>query len=260
MDNFDLTEVTTGTTAPLPGACTDSFGVSVGSERVYKDLCGTLSGQHIYLETARKTASQTLSFTIATGGTWRMKVSQIECWNPNKAPTDCYQYYTGEYIIVLKIQLKFDLLKIDHFSFHKGISGAVSSLNWPNIMIQYLVYTLCVRQELGYCAIQWSPSASTSPDPFQVADESPDGYADSSAVALEAHITIPGSMHYTYAGEHLSDDYTAIAANREEISGAILAANMPFTVTVVEATGVAGSLGFNLVWQQAPCGGNRGRQ
>merc|ERR1719225_730195 len=53
LDNFDITEGTTGT-------CTDSFGVSVGSERVYKDLCGTLSGQHIYLETARKTASQTL--------------------------------------------------------------------------------------------------------------------------------------------------------------------------------------------------------
>ena len=90
LDNFDITEGTTGT-------CTDSFGVSVGSERVYKDLCGTLSGQHIYLETARKTASQTLSFTIATGGTWRMKVSQIECWNTNKAPTDCYQYFTGKY-------------------------------------------------------------------------------------------------------------------------------------------------------------------
>ena len=90
LDNFDITEGTTGT-------CTDSFGVSVGSERVYKDLCGTLSGQHIYLETARKTASQTLSFTIATGGTWRMKVSQIECWNTNKAPTDCYQYYTGKF-------------------------------------------------------------------------------------------------------------------------------------------------------------------
>ena len=97
LDNFDITETTAG-------ICTDSFAVTVGSSRVYKSLCGTLSGQHIYLETARATADQTLSFTIATGGTWRMKVSQIECWNNNKPPTDCYQYYTGKYIITcLKI-------------------------------------------------------------------------------------------------------------------------------------------------------------
>ena len=43
LDNFDIAEGTTG-------ACTDSFGVTVGSSRDYKDLCGTLSGQHSKLK------------------------------------------------------------------------------------------------------------------------------------------------------------------------------------------------------------------
>ena len=127
-------------------------------------------------------------------------------------------------------------------------------------MLDEISYTLCVRQEIGYCAIQWSPSASTSPDPFQVGDDSADAYADTPATAEDAYIEIPGSMHITYAGEHLSDDYTAIADNRDEVSGAILAVNMPFTLTTTVVTEDSASLGFNLVWRQVPCAGTRGRQ
>ena len=228
LDNFDITEGTTGT-------CTDSFGVTVGSSRIYKDLCGTLSGQHIYLETARKTSDQTLTFTIATtstSATWRVKVSQIECWNTNKAPNDCYQYFTG-------------------------IAGDVQSLNYPTVMIQYTKYMICVRQELGYCGIQWSPAANTSPDPFQVGDDTADAFADGDADGEDAFIEILGSMNVFYSGEHLGDDSTVIAANRDEVSGSVLAVGMPFTLLATAVIADSTSLGFDLVWRQVPCGGFR---
>ena len=30
-----------------------------------------------------------------SGASWKTKVSQIECYNTGKAPTDCDQYFTG---------------------------------------------------------------------------------------------------------------------------------------------------------------------
>ena len=101
FDTLDLTESTAG-------ACTDSFDTTTSSGRDYHSLCGTLSGQHgelrfslysatktdfgncslaVYLETARATSDQTLSFTIATTSTvaqWRVKVTQIECFSKYK--------------------------------------------------------------------------------------------------------------------------------------------------------------------------------
>ena len=78
FDTFDITE-----TAPFAGTCVDSFAVEVGSGRTYYTLCGTLTDQHIYLETGRVTTAQKLTFTVAAASTvaqWRVKVLQIECF------------------------------------------------------------------------------------------------------------------------------------------------------------------------------------
>ena len=82
FDNFDLTE-----TSPAAGTCVDTFDVTSGSSRDYYALCGTLSGQHIYVETGRTTSDQTLAFTIATASTvatWRIKVNQLTCFSSAK--------------------------------------------------------------------------------------------------------------------------------------------------------------------------------
>ena len=66
-------------------------------------------------------------------------ISLLTCF---RAPTDCFQYLTG-------------------------ISGSISSLNYPTTAL-VLTYTICVRREYGYCGIEWSESAITSPDPFDL--------------------------------------------------------------------------------------------
>ena len=206
--------------------------VTAGSSRDYQDLCGTLSGQHVYYETARSTSSQTLSFTIATGGTWRIKVSQIECWSTSKPPTDCYQYFTGD-------------------------SGNVQSLNWPTVALDHLDYSICIRQESGYCAIQWNPSVSTSPDSFELGTGTKGVAGSVNASPAMAHLIIHGSMHIAYGGSNLSEDSTAIAASQDSTDAAVLAVGMPFMLHFSVPTGVAASTGFSLVWRQVPCGGFR---
>ena len=78
----------------------------------------------VYIENARSTSTTTLAFTIATGGTWKIKVSQIECYNLARGVPDCDQYLTG-------------------------ISGIVKSYNWPNIQLRNKDWTFCIRREEG---------------------------------------------------------------------------------------------------------------
>ena len=65
-----------------------------------------------------------MAFTIATGGTWKIKVAQIECSNLARAYPDCDQYVTGA-------------------------TGTISSYNWPNIQLKAKDYQHCIRREQG---------------------------------------------------------------------------------------------------------------
>ena len=47
------------------------------------------------------------------------------------------------------------------------MSGKVASLNYPTTLLTDIAYTACVRQENGYCGIEWSQAATTT-DSFQL--------------------------------------------------------------------------------------------
>ena len=90
----------------------------------------------MYVETARKNPAGTVKMTI--GGTsfkrkWRIKVSYIGCFSEMRAPIDCQMYFTG-------------------------ISGTVMNYGWTAQQVLTLgqEYASCFRQELGYCAIDFS--------------------------------------------------------------------------------------------------------
>ena len=78
----------------------------------------------VYAEQARSTTSTTLAFTIGSGGTWKIKVTQIECSNWNRPPPDCEQWITGK-------------------------SGSVTSYNWANVQLRNTDFTHCIRREQG---------------------------------------------------------------------------------------------------------------
>ena len=59
-------------------------------------VCGTLSGQHMYLTASDSCHSMTAtigSTDTSTVRSWSMKVSQIECSNPLLPPAGCLQYH-----------------------------------------------------------------------------------------------------------------------------------------------------------------------
>ena len=78
----------------------------------------------VYFEQGRSTTSSTVSFTIATGGTWKILVSQIECYSMSRAYPGCNQFFTG-------------------------VSGTFHSYNWPTVQLQSKRHNICLRKELG---------------------------------------------------------------------------------------------------------------
>lgn len=229
FDNFDITETTAG-------VCTDSFAMTAPSGQNPLNLCGTLTDFHIYLENARSTTATTLAFTIVTGGTWKIKVSQIECSSYARAYLDCDQFITG-------------------------VSGTISSYNWPNVQLRAKDYQYCIRREQGYCGIQLSQAVpTTSPDSF---DTEPGTVSENGVVAATVlgYITLPGCVSNVggcqYLGSLFTDGYTAIAANTNDIPGAVIVSNHMFRIEHTQLNLAQTSMeGFKLVYHQIPCTGS----
>jgi len=140
-------------TATTDGDCSDTIlditgGLSASS--IFSnppDLCGTLTGQHVYIDSGRASTAATLKFTLATSesNSWRIKVTQIECWNPTKAPQGCLQYYYGDR------------------------RHTITSFNWDGTsscttgcLSDEQSYSVCFRPEKGMCGMQWSQTEVSS--------------------------------------------------------------------------------------------------
>jgi len=222
FDNFDITEVTT------TGVCTDSFTITGPSGQNPHVLCGTLTNSHIYVENARSTTATTLSFTIATGGTWKIKIAQIECSSTSRAYPDCDQFITG-------------------------VTGTVSSYNWANVQLKNKFYTHCIRKEAGYCGIQYTQAVpATSPDSFQTHTAQLNGAV---TTATLGYITLPGCITGNggcdYAGIALID--SKVTTQTEP--GTVLAANHMFRIDHTQNNVAQTVVGFKLQYVQIPCGG-----
>merc|ERR1711997_863432 len=229
--DFDIVETTTG-------VCTDSLTIAGPTGRNPMDLCGTLTGLHVYIEQGRSTTATTLTFTTAStsGITWKAKVTQIECSSLARGPPDCNQYYTG-------------------------VSGYVTSYNWPNIQLVSKTHNICIRRELGYCGIQYQAYAATSPDSYildaGITITSVNGVA--AGTANDGYLLIPGGPGAAdvYSGGILCDAVGILCGGTAiGVSGAIYREGHTFVLTHgVTADNVAGALGFKLAYAQLPCQG-----
>ena len=117
--------------------------------------------------------SATLTFSLAAGavGTrvWDIKVTQVECSNPNAPDNGCLQYHTG-------------------------VSGRIETFNWDSGTEAHAnnqQYTVCIRQEDGYCCVQFMPCADEAPGGFEL-DGGTMGNADDDCQGLD-YIGIPGA-------------------------------------------------------------------
>jgi len=241
---------TTGSTA---GDCSDTkleITPGTSSQGIHNKpptMCGTLTGQHVYIDSGRASTAATLKFTLATSesNSWRIKVTQIECWNPVRAPTGCLQYFYGD------------------------TRHTVESYNWDGTtscstgcLYDEQAYSVCFRPEKGMCGMQYSQtSVSSSLNSFGFRDEE-------SEVTTQQNGTDCDSGYIQFHGTEstVGDRWCGMALNSNE--GATTGGTMhashsnpwEFQVHVEEQedTDEGNASGFSIVAQQKACTGSFG--
>jgi len=146
----------------------------------YPYLCGTNSGMHSYVDlSCTSTDTATLSFTLAdaTLNQWKIKVTQYSCdGNGIAAQQGCFQYHTG-------------------------VTGTIQSYNFANLaQIQGQNYKNCIRQEEGYCCIEYTPvTYSISPTTCASAADitlaaNTANRCSGASICINDYILIPGAI------------------------------------------------------------------
>lgn len=215
------------------GICIGTLTANGPSSRDPPALCGTNTGEHIYVETGRSTTATTLTIATGTGTTsrsWKIKISQIECSNVMKPPADCAQYFTGA-------------------------SGVFQSPNFANALFHAgLEYAVCIRQEKGYCQNTYYTDASiTSPDQFTLTT----GTTPTNTAAAEVDDCTMGRLQIPLAssagGGHFCGAFFA-NANDAVVSSNAIQTGPPFFVYVTSpSTTINSSVGFRMQWKQIGC-------
>jgi hypothetical protein len=221
LDSFTLGVATTG-------ICSDSFDPTGPTGRNPMTLCGALSGMHVYVEQGRLTTATSLDFTVAASGsaTFKIKVTQIECSSTSRADPDCNQWITGR-------------------------SGTFQSYNWPTLALQGKTYSTCIRQEAGYCGMEYNQYLPNTPTSFEVE-------------------TKTGSLSHNAAAVVSGSVFIAGTGKTGQVSGSIFSDSLldthttPSSFTTFGHTNVvqyatiaatqAGLTGYKLAFTQIPCG------
>jgi len=228
-------------TATTGGTCdVDTITVTQTTSTIgaFENLCGTLTGQHIYVENDGANPAATLN--INTGATvlartWKVLVRTIECDSPAKAPGGCLQYLTGT--------------SGNFQSFNYGTTGA---------LIDNLLYNVCIRKEAGMCSYtvrQARSATGATPDAFAVGSTSTTvggvGLAACTAANGFAWLTIPNSgvLDPAYCGGVLTNTNSDTSASPVTGNGAQFQIRV---TTTAGNQGVAGT-GFDLVYAQVGC-------
>jgi len=128
---------------PTMGDCKDNGTASdyltitgmdaVTAKTLPDNLCGMLTGQHIYLS-VKDGSGITITINIGTGGTqsWKILVSQYESTETTKlAPRGCLQWFREE-------------------------AGTISSFNnqgGNGELLNNMMYSVCIEQKDAYCDV-----------------------------------------------------------------------------------------------------------
>merc|ERR1711923_433850 len=119
-------------------------------------LCGTLTGQHIYIDHSTGTTSSSLTIATSTttfSRTWKILVRFLD---DNLAPSGCRQYFTGASGVITSLN---------------DLSGTVAG-----VMLGDLDYKACVRLEKGNrCVAYRQNGLAATPSTFNLADPNTDG-------------------------------------------------------------------------------------
>jgi len=247
------------------GACDADIMTTTAASRpatAIHTLCGTFSGQHMYLENngAANTAN-TITFTLPISTfarSWKVLVMFIEEGNPGIAgkPSGCLQWFTG-----LSNQVS---------SFNHAVGGAMGILNDDS-------YSVCIRREGNNDCVEWREAGGAT-DSFALGNAAAavannpaqSGFKAAVAAAggnpatpqqqncIQSYVTIPNNdvlgPHYcgSVLGEHAQTAATSVLSDSHHIQvvGLVGAA---FRAATAAASGGAVGSGFDLIYVQKAC-------
>ncbi|KAK7864646.1 hypothetical protein R5R35_012418 [Gryllus longicercus] len=230
------------------GVCATDFFTVTGGSSIVPRICGENTGQHIYVDFDEGAVPIQLSVdttaSVAFGRRWNIKVMQIPCDSPSRAPVGCLMYYTETTGTVKSFN--FGTAANPSPGPFVGVAGTRELAN--------LNYGVCVRMNPGYCAIEWSADPNNNFS-FTVTDN-----------------TIPANSQPDF-GQSCTTDFVVIPNPQQNGvsvpydrfcgSGFITTTTFskPFVLTVVTDGGELGNgtspdlgnRGFCLLYRQIPC-------
>lgn len=167
------------TTEVSGGLCVDTFKVTVNSGQTVPELCGQLTGQHIYLDMGTG-SSDSATLALAFSGTstlrkWEIKVAQIPCGKAYAPPGGCLQWHTG-------------------------LTGQITTFNFGDSASTHLrnqMYSSCVRQEKGMCCVEYQVCDDSSADNFSL-DTVQSAGSETSLIGTSCLKVIAGMTQFTY--------------------------------------------------------------
>lgn len=205
-------------------------------------ICGTNTGHHMYIDAGATNVVGTLTFAVTAAGTstWRVQVTQHECFSPNRAPNGCLQYFSGS-----------ARYTVTSFNFDGN------ACTGGGCFLQAQDYRVCFRRELGSCGLQYTESPLANGDAFQITNganflpavgNAAISFANCANAFLQIANIVPDvpATQDTFCGGSLS------TVNAAPFPSAITSTDNSFRVAAI--AGAQNTLpGFSLDVTQVPC-------
>jgi len=225
------------------GACEDTLSVVTPARNpaagfVPGNLCGVLTGQHVYVDVNTAGGAMAATININNAGEvgnrfWKILVQRIACDSPDLPPAGCLQFFTG-------------------------LSGMITSFNGARMgdahqMIQNQQYRVCIKRGAGMCGVRYREAeAAGQIDSFGLGDAAGNADGDfggDSGVNANCDdnqfITVQ-PIGKICGGVLSSDDGQAK-------TGPVTSNEFGLTVTSADAVATQPGSGFNLIYNQVAC-------
>eukprot|EP00094_Tigriopus_californicus_P013720 TCALIF_13276-PB protein Name:"Protein of unknown function" AED:0.26 eAED:0.26 QI:24/0.8/0.66/1/0.4/0.5/6/0/195 len=182
--------------------------------------------KRVFVETGTTGDAARINFDITSAAaTYEIKVTYYQCSSLNKAPANCVQYFTG-------------------------VSGSFQSYNFQGMVINDdQNYLTCIRQERGYCSIQYSANTFNL-----LGDTAATPEANAETIACpDTVVFIPNLVNSMHCGSKFS------TIDADTISGVVTSQTTPFQVLTIfkdafgTLTDTMATVGYDLQFTQQPC-------
>jgi len=229
--------------APAAGTCADTITVTTPNRNpnagfVPGALCGTLTGQHVFVDVAPGNNAMAAVLNINTANalgarTWQIRIRCIDCNDAVRRPTSsgCLQYFTG-------------------------LSGTITSFNGAlmgnaQMMLINQNYAVCIKRGPGMCGVEFTEAleAGGAIDSFALGGAGAiagavGGPTGVGAGTCTTQFVLMGGLRI--CGGSLSE------LEGETVAGPVRSSSFGLQV-VSDTTATQANSGFSLRYRQLPC-------